>query len=88
MEFIKNWKEGEGSLKIIYKGEHDDSITISSDINEGIDRSIEIQFKGKEEQVVLTKTVKQEGMREIFVASDGNFLVSDGGTFNVLKDEF
>lgn len=49
-------------------------------INEGIDRDALITFKGG--SVSVERIVRQEGLREIF---EDDFILADGGTFNVLK---
>ena len=59
-------------------------VSIETDPNEGCDRSVEVTAattKGPS----ATLTVTQIGMREPFAGSDMAFILSDGGTFNVLK---
>lgn len=59
-------------------------VSIEAYQNEGCDRSIEVTSattKGSS----ATLTVTQAGMREPFAGSDMDFILSDGGTFNVLK---
>ena len=59
-------------------------VSVETDPNEGCDRSVEVTAattKGSS----ATLTVTQAGMREPFVGSDMDFILSDGGTFNVLK---
>lgn len=59
-------------------------VSIEADPNEGCDRSVEVTAattKGPS----ATLTVTQAGMREPFAGSDMDFILSDGGTFNVLK---
>lgn len=51
--------------------------------NEGIDR--EKTVRSVCGGVQSTTKVVQFGKREIFKASDGDFILSDGSTFNVLK---
>jgi|GEM_PF-1270120 len=86
-ETIK-WNEGEGNIVATYEGSGNGPVSITCDIaNEGLDRSQDVIIrttKGnnpKEESVL----VKQPGLREVFMASDGDFVLADGGTFNVLK---
>ena len=85
-ELVKNWTD-EGSLTVTYDGDRDGSAVFSSDTAEGLDRSLEVTFVDSSRSAVVTRTVRQEGMREVFMAADGDFLLADGGTFNVLKDE-
>lgn len=81
------WNEGEGYITATYEGSGNGSASISSDVNEGIDReqSIKVETTGK--SVSATLVVSQEGLREVFEPSDGAFVLADGGTFNVLKPE-
>ena len=58
--------------------------SVEAEPNEGCDRSVEVTAattKGSS----ATLTVTQAGMREPFAGSDTDFILSDGGTFNVLK---
>ena len=74
------WQEGAGH--IVVTGQ-----TVSSDTpNESIDREQEITYRTtKGESISHVRTVRQEGKRERFNASDGLLRLADGGTFNVLK---
>ena len=83
---IKPWNDG-GSLSVTYDGDQDGSAVFSSETNEGIDREMSVAFVDAGRSVNVARTVKQIGMREPFVASDGDFVLADGGTLNVLKDE-
>ena len=59
-------------------------VSVEAEPNEGCDRSVEVTAtttKGSS----ATLTVTQAGMREPFAGSDMDFILSDGGTFNVLK---
>ena len=51
--------------------------------NEGIDREKEVRAVCGNAKATLL--VKQAGMREVFRAADGDFILSNGETFNVLK---
>lgn len=83
-ELIKPWNDG-GSLTATYDGSGDGSAVFSSDTNEGIDREMMVVFRDGGKTVAVEKKVTQVGMREMFVPSDGEFILADGGTFNVLK---
>lgn len=85
-ELVKPWNDG-GSLSVTYDGDRDGSATFSSDIAEGLDREMQVLFVDQSRVVVVERIVRQEGMREEFSASDGQFILADGGTFNVLKNE-
>lgn len=58
------------------------SISVAA-VNEGIDKVVEIDAICGNKSDRLT--IVHEGLREPFVASDGDFVLADGGTFNVLK---
>ena len=75
---IKQWDDG-GNLTVAYEGSGDGSAVFSSETNEGIDREMSVFFKGAGE--TIERKVKQEGKREVFE----DFILSNGGTFNVLK---
>jgi hypothetical protein len=83
-ELKKQWDDGE-LLTVAYDGDRDGSATFTSEENESIDREMSVAFVDKSRSVIVERTVKQIGLREVFNASDGAFLLADGGTFNVLK---
>ena len=82
---VKHWEDGT-SLTAAYEGSGDGSAVFASEPNEGIDREMDVTFIDTSRKASVTRTVKQVGLREPFVASDGDFLLADGGTFNVLKN--
>lgn len=75
-------------------GSKDTTVNVSSVTNEGIDTSTEYQVSTNDGSVTRKVTVNQTGKRETFnvLTEDGTsheeFLLSDGGTFNVLKEEY
>ena len=83
-ELIKPWNDG-GSLSVSYDGDRDGSAIFSSDVAEGLDREMTVVFRDGGRTVNVERKVTQVGMREKFVPSDGEFILADGGTFNVLK---
>jgi hypothetical protein len=85
METKIKWNEGEGYITATYEGSGNGSASISSDINEGIDREQSIKVETTDKSVSATLVVLQEGLREVFEPSDGLFVLANGGTFNVLK---
>lgn len=84
---VKQWEDG-GSLTISYGGSGDGSAVFSSDANEGVDRQMDVSFKSASGLIVVTRTVVQEGRREPFYGSDMDFVLSDTGTFNVIKEGY
>ena len=89
METKIKWNEGEGYITATYEGSGNGSASISSDVNEGIDRvqSITVETTQGTGKKSVDVSVKQNGMREVFLASDGDFILADGGTYNTLKNE-
>ena len=80
----KLWDDG-GVLSVTYEGSGDGSAVFTSDSNEGIDREMSVTFKAGSASV--DRVVRQEGIRERFITSDGLvFCLSDGGRFAVLKE--
>lgn len=59
-------------------------VSVEADPNEGCDRSAEVTA-ATTKGASATLTVTQSGMREPFAGSDMDFILSDGGKFNVLK---
>lgn len=86
-ELVRQWNDG-GNLTVVYDGDRDGSAVFSSDTNEGVDRQMDVTFKDVSGAVAHTRTVVQEGRREPFWGSDGEFALSDGGTFNVIKEGY
>ena len=85
-ELVKQWNDG-GSLSVSYNGDGDGSAVFSSETNEGIDRETGVSFVDTSRSIIIDKKVTQVGMREMFAVSDGDFILSDGGTLNVIKNE-
>ena len=85
METKIKWNEGDGYITATYDGSGNGSASISSDVNEGIDREQSIKVETTDKSISATLKVSQEGLREIFESSDEPFVLADGGTFNVLK---
>lgn len=85
METKIKWDEGDGYITATYEGSGNGSASISSDVNEGIDREQSIKVETADKSVSAILIVSQEGLREVFAPSDGDFVLTDGGTFNVLK---
>lgn len=86
METKIKWNEGDGYITATYEGSGNGSAYVSSDVNEGIDRELPIKVETTDKSISATLVVKQEGLREAFGASDGVFVLADGGTFNVMKN--
>lgn len=82
-KLIKPWSDG-GNLSVTYDGDRDGEAIFSSEVNEGIDREMLITIKDISNSVYIEKVVSQQGKREVFI---DDWVLADGGTFNVLKDE-
>ena len=83
-QLVKPWHDG-GSLTATYEGSGDGSAVFSSDVAEGLDREMIVVFRDGGRTVAVERKVLQVGMREMFVPSDGDLTLADGGTYNVLK---
>ena len=87
LQTVRQWDDG-GNLTVVYDGDRDGSAVFSSDTNEGVDRQMDVTFKDISGAVAHTRTVVQEGRREPFYGSDVEFALSDGGTYNVIKEGY
>ena len=86
-ELVKPWNDG-GNLTATYEGSGDGSAIFSSDTAEGLDREMLVKFVDKNKSIIVEKKVIQIGRREIFSSNGEDFVLSDGGTFNVLKPNY
>ena len=83
-ELVKPWNDG-GSLTATYEGSGDGSAIFSSDAYEGIDREQSVVFRDVAESVAVERVVRQEGIRQQFVTSDGKVFKVVQGRYGVLK---
>lgn len=79
------WNEGEGYIITSEGGSGDAAVPFSSIENIGIDRRQEVTVAATNGGPSVSLTIIQPGLREKFMASDGDFLLADGQSFNVLK---
>lgn len=77
---IRKWNDGD-TFTVIYSGNGNGTAYFSSGTNEGVDRSATVTFRDTDGRVSVEKAVTQTGRREVF----GDFILADGGTFNVIK---
>ena len=63
-------------------GANNISISVAA-VNESLDKVVEVDAVCGDKQARLT--LIHEGMREVFRVKEGDFRLSNGGTFNVLK---
>ena len=82
--FVKPWNDG-GNLSATYNGSGDGEATFTSDINEGIDRTMEVSFVDANRSVIVKREVEQIGLRQQFVTSDSLVFKVSEGRFGVLK---
>lgn len=85
MEAKIKWNEGDGYITATYGGSGSGSASISSDANEGIDREQAITVETTDGSASEAVMIMQFGRREVFEPKDGDFVLKDNGTFNVLK---
>lgn len=81
-----DWLEGDGVLTATEGGSGNGTVSFSSEANEGIDRSLTVNIGS--ELVSKQVTVSQIGKREVYTCTDGEYICSDGGTYNVIKQEY
>lgn len=85
----KTWSDGSGDVLTITPdtGNGNGTLQVSSAVCEGLDRNmtVNVAITAGSPDVTAELVVNQTGLREVFNASDGAFLLSDGTTFNVLK---
>lgn len=69
---------------VTMKGSGIDSttVTVEAGVNEGIDEVVSFSITTTDKQVSRNVRVNRKGKREVF----DTFKLSDGSTFNVLKD--
>lgn len=58
------------------------TVTVEAVVNEGIDETIDFIIATTDKQISRNVKVNRKGKREVF----DTFKLSDGSTFNVLKD--
>lgn len=81
---VKQWPTGTGNLSVTYEGDGDGTVVFTSDINEGIDRVMDVAFKAGD--IVEQRIVTQEGLRQpLGLSGGGVFRIANGGRFGVLK---
>ena len=85
METKIKWNEGDGYITATYGGSGSGFASISSNLNEGIDRVQSVKVETTDKSVSAELVVSQVGLREVFEPSDGLFVLANGGTYNVLK---
>lgn len=73
-------------------GTGDKEVSVSGVCNPGIDETLQFDVKTNDGKVTHQVIVNQEGKREPFYVKNGDsyepFLLSDDGTFNVVKDKY
>ncbi len=85
----KTWKWSDGGVaSVTYDGDGNGSAVFSSSVNEGTDKGIAISFTTSDKKASVTKILRQEGRREKFAVSDGDFILESDADFNVLKPTY
>ena len=74
-------------------GSQNQQVAVSGNCNPGLDETVQFQVQTEDGSLTETISVTQEGKREVFMVSDGQggyteFTPSDGGTYNVVKEEW
>lgn len=72
------------------EGENDKLVSVFSEINEGLDTTLNYTISDEGNKAKKSIVVNQVGKREKFLSKKGEgsepFVLSDGNTFNVLKE--
>lgn len=88
---VFDWKEGGGSLEVMYEGFESGSINMSSTVNEGLDREMELLVGVTQGRYTVEKKIKilQEGKREEYVDINGQkYITADGQEYLILKQKY
>lgn len=86
-ELIKQWNDGR-NLTATYTGSGDGEATFTSEVNEGIDKEINVIVRTTEGNNVDEKSVvvKQAGLREEYITADGEvYMTADNEIYGCLK---
>ena len=82
MQITKN------EITLTYNGVGNDTVSVSANVNEGIDTTETFTVATNDGTISHPITVNREGMRETYNCSDGDFILSDSSTFNVKKERY
>lgn len=74
-------KEG---ITLTGSGKGNSIVTVSAISNEGLDKEVTFRVSVYKE-LYRDVTIKHLGRREVFNARDGDFILKDSDTFNVIK---
>ena len=88
---VFDWKEGGGSLEVMYEGFESGSINMSSTVNEGLDREMELLVGVTQGRYTVERQIKvvQEGKREKYVDANGQkYITVDGQEYLILKQKY
>ena len=69
-------------------GELNKEVSVSGGCNPDIDQTFEYLVQTGDGKASVSLTVNQEGKREPLDAADGEFQISDGEVFGVVKDKW
>lgn len=85
-ELVRPWNDG-GNLSATYNGSGDGKAIFSSDVNEGLDRTVSIWFCTEDESIIIPRRVVQLGEREEFITRDSlTFNTKNEEKFGVIKN--
>jgi hypothetical protein len=80
------WLTGGGNITVTYTGVGNDSPSVSSSVNEGIDREQNITYETEDKSLSVAQRVLQTGKREVYNTLGGDaYFLSEGQTYNVIK---
>lgn len=80
------WNEGDGYITATYEGSGSGSASISSDVNDGLDREQSIKIETTDKSVSASLLVTQQGLREEYItADDETYITADNEVYGCLK---
>lgn len=84
-ELVKKWNDGK-DLTVTYTGSGDGQAIFTSEVNAGIDKEISVAFVDASRNITVERAVKQIGLREEYITSDGDvYMTADGNIYGCLK---
>ena len=68
-----------------YTGTGNESVSVTSSVNEGLDYSTTFNISTVDNSISKDIVVNKEGRREIY---NEDFILQDGDSFNVIKEKY
>ena len=68
-----------------YTGTGNESVSVTSSVNEGLEYSATFNISTTDKSISKDIVVNKEGRREVY---NEDFILSDGDSFNVIKEKY